>query len=864
MPPVDQADTGRVTTLLEEARRAHGRGWILIPLRGKRPVMEGWSHAPAPELKTVEQWAGQGNLGVRTGQVSGITVVDDDTDDGSGTKDLGLPVTPAVITGSGRWHFYFKCPDGGLGNSSGRLAPHVDVKGDGGQVVLPGSRHPDTGKTYEWVPGLSPEDVPLAELPPGIVEKLRTRRPKSKPGASVQGDTTRLRNYGRAALRNAIAHLGSAEEGARNETLNREAFSLGRLVGGGALDRTEVETSLREAALHAGLAESEVEATLRSGLDAGISEPIAARTLASDTAMNGSAPGQGRSTTTNPSRPSIQVVAGELTQIVDLAEKSLMSEARDRIYQRGSQLVRVVRQPQAGLAHGIKRPKNALVIRALDVVHLIERLTACSGWTKWDARRGKEVAIDCPARIAATLLAREGYWRVPVLRAVIEAPTIRPDGSVLEQAGFDEATGLYFDPGDTSFPPVPAHPTRDDAVRALELLKWPISEFPFATKYDQAAALAGMVTAVVRSSIRTAPLIAVSAPDRATGKSLLTDVLAMIATSRVAAVMTQGKDEEEDRKRILAVLMEGDSPACIDNAVRPIDSSALCSVLTQDMYRDRLLGVSRMVSVPTSITWVANGNNLVLAGDVPSRAIQIYIDARRDRPGERKFATDLRTYIPEHRGELVAAILTIVKAYLEAGQPDQGLPVFGRYEGWTDWVRAPLVWAGEVDPYEGRKSIEALDPVRRRLHAFLTVAHQYLKGVAFSASQAIRKLSAVPDDGAASPKEILAEIAAGSNGDPDARRLGRWLGAHANRVEGALRIERDVDRQGMALWRIVEVRSVGDVGDVGSVQTPRERCQGEGGDIHIEGSGTLPRNPRNPPMEADRGGCDCLGGAGNG
>src|SRR5688572_20265908 len=120
---------------LAEVRKASQRGWALLPLNGKVPFRKGWQKAPVPTLAAAEGWAKEGNVGLRTGSVSGVVVIDDDTPDGSGVAGLDLPQTVTVETGSGKRHHYFKCPPGGLTNSSGNLPTGVDVRGDGGQVV---------------------------------------------------------------------------------------------------------------------------------------------------------------------------------------------------------------------------------------------------------------------------------------------------------------------------------------------------------------------------------------------------------------------------------------------------------------------------------------------------------------------------------------------------------------------------------------------------------------------------------------------------------------------------------------------------------------------------------------------------------
>jgi len=255
----------------------HSVGWSFTPLGGKRPVLKGWQSAPRESLEQALEWAAHGNVGLRTGQVSGLVAID--VDEGGDLEGLELPATVTVNTGGNGMHLYYRCGVP-LGNSSGRLGPHIDVRADGGQVVFPGSVHPDTGRTYEWAKGMSPWETKLAELPEHVIELLKappmptpTRAPASAPPRAPCRAKTQQQRYAAMALRLELNAVYTAREGERNDALNKAAFSLGTLIGGGYLDRTEVEEALRGAARAVGLEPRETEATIRSGIESGIKEP---------------------------------------------------------------------------------------------------------------------------------------------------------------------------------------------------------------------------------------------------------------------------------------------------------------------------------------------------------------------------------------------------------------------------------------------------------------------------------------------------------------------------------------------------------------------------------------------------------------
>ena len=788
-----------------ESAKGHGRGWAYTPVRGKRPFNKDWQLRPMPDLTAVRSMAAAGNIGVRTGSISGLIVIDDDTTDGSGVAQLDLPKTVTSITGGDGRHHYFRLPAGvTIGNSNSKLAPHVDVKCERGVVVAVGSVHPETGKIYEWAPGLSPDEIEIAEPPAHIVNALvRKKREGFAPGSP---EHDQMLEYASAILQRQVADLARVAEGKRNDALNRAGFILGRYVGAGLLDRFQVEEALHAAALAAGLEESEIVATMRSGIEAGILEPHDLRSLhkkARRFAEDGRFAGDPISD--DKRRPVITIEGGKLPEIVDAAEQALLHDDGPQLYQRENMLVRMTRSSSVQLHEGIKRPKGALLLTMIDPAYLVERFTRAACFQVFDGRIGDMKIVDCTQKIAATYLARRGFWCVPVLQAVVEAPTLRPDGSILQTPGYDESTGLFFDAGGIEFAPVPEEPTFDDAMAALALLQEIIKGFPFVELCDRSVALAAILTGLVRRSLRTAPLFAFRAPKMSSGKSLLADVVAMMSTGRPVPAMPQGKDEDEDRKRMLALLIEGEPVNCIDNIERPLASAALCSILTQTTFKDRVLGRTGTATVPTCATWLATGNNLIISGDLVTRSLVCDLDAKVEHPEEREFKVNLYRHIPDHRAELVPAALTVIRAYVVAGKPSQGLPIFGRFETWSDLVRSAIVWCGEADPNATRKRIEYVDPQRQVIEAVLRGWDAILQSKTVTTAEVIAAAKAPGSPEGVALHEALVEALGGVEQELQALRLGHWLAKYERRPESGLRLERAGDRQGTALWRVCHV-----------------------------------------------------------
>src|SRR6516164_3248484 len=216
----------------------------------------------------------------------------------------------------------------------------------------------------------------------------------------------------------------------------------------------------------------------------------------------------------------------------------------------------------------------------------------------------------------------------------------------------------------------------------------------------------------------TAPLHAFSSPAAGTGKSLLVDCCSVLATGRLMPVSAQGKTEEELEKRLGAALLAGDTAVSIDNCDHTLEGSFLCQALTQHRLNIRILGQSRNVETPVNATLFATGNNLVLAGDLTRRALRCAMDAKCERPELRSFNVNAVEAARQQRGGLVAAALTVLRAWHVAGER-LNLSTFGSFEEWSHRIRAPLVWLGKVDPCETLAEIRENDPYRGALVAVI-------------------------------------------------------------------------------------------------------------------------------------------------
>lgn len=408
---------------------------------------------------------------------------------------------------------------------------------------------------------------------------------------------------------------------------------------------------------------------------------------------------------TEDGRRIIRVIDGELPRIVDEAEAALMEQAGG-VFAHGTRPVRV------GAWDATGQPPNApirqfgsAVLFELVEPWMVEALTRAAIWERWDQRSNDWRRIDAPAKVAKTLLARAGSWRFPHLTGFCESPTLSPAGRVIADPGYDPDTGLYL-VHDLALRPInlERETRKVQAHDAANYLQDLFSTFPFVSDSDRAAAVALLMTCVMRRLLPAAPIGGISASTPRTGKSKLARVIALIARGQYPSILNIGQDETETEKRVDAALLDGDPVVMIDNVSRAIRSDTLCQVSTEPLKDARVLGASKKVRCPTNVAWLVTGNNLTMLGDLAARTMMIHLDAGMERPEERTFddvpadRRDIEHFALAQRPEALRACLLVAKSYIDAGAPDVGTRRWSDFRDWDRLCRSPLIWAGLADP----------------------------------------------------------------------------------------------------------------------------------------------------------------------
>jgi len=267
------------SALLDAALWYAARGWRVLPLVPRAKVPLGrlaphGCHEASTDVGVIRDWWASepsANVGVATGVGSGVWVLDLDGQPGRDSwaglvRQHGAAPTMGQRTGSGGAQGVYSWPSAAqldgreLGNRAG-VRPGVDVRGEGGYVVVPPSVHP-CGAAYRWVRRCAPAQAPRWLL--DRVAKARpepVRRPPRLAGYQYPGGTA----LGRARLAGLVRTVVESPSGERNQRLNWACWQAAGHVQDGEIPLADAMAALVEAGTAAGLTSVEVERTVRSG-----------------------------------------------------------------------------------------------------------------------------------------------------------------------------------------------------------------------------------------------------------------------------------------------------------------------------------------------------------------------------------------------------------------------------------------------------------------------------------------------------------------------------------------------------------------------------------------------------------------------
>lgn len=787
-------------------------GWRVLPLNGKIPLLKAWQREASSDPGTIADWQDQypnANVGILTGDK--FFVLDVDVKNG-GTDTLAdleaehgdLPRTVQARTGSGGSHYLFKLPDFPVSNSAGKVGPGLDIRGTGGQIVVAPSVT-EAGR-YTWVN--APWDVEIADAPAWLLELIRQRpdaepapvvRPTFPPasaevldaarrsldvhGPAIQGNGGDDHTFVAAALLVHDFALTDAEAWPLfvdwNDDCNppwSESDLRSKLRGGSAYGklpygcrRTMDVVQTARMLISQWQQSGSIDATVLSpklrvlALDDVTARAVVEQEWHAATGLAGRSLGLPR-----PKAPVIDVPRGtilvntELAVVADAATKAIAA----RVFSRNGVLCEVAKQER-------------IFIHDLERAGLVDLMSQSTTFIRNDPKQGT-VTIAPPDPVAAILQARRNHAGVRVIEAVTASPIFLPDGTILEEEGYNEQARVYLTPSVTVS--VPSEPTLADAHAAVAVFRDLLCDFKFASEADFSSWLSALLTPLVKAATGNAPapLTCISASSPGIGKTLLTKTIAHIVTGDDPEIRPYNpRDPAEWGKRLTAFVKAASPVNVFDNCNGPIGDDALDRLITASTWSDRQLGATEAPPLPVVSTWLATGNNIEPVGDTVRRVLMVRLDVMDERPQERTgFKYDLEGgHAKEHRADLLTAALTLLRAYHCAGRPDQALASWGSFKTWSALVRGAIVWAGLADPFlTQQRASEELNEPENQAHDF------WLEIVAASdgsAAEIVKLANARDAQGVLGLRESLSQ-----------HHLKRFLGRFVDKPRAGQRIRR--------------------------------------------------------------------------
>ena len=459
----------------------------------------------------------------------------------------------------------------------------------------------------------------------------------------------------------------------------------------------------------------------------------------------------------------ITIAPGEVNRIVAAAETEL---ARTGLYfQRSGRIVRLERSSITG----------NLQLQEVNANSLLVDLSALTRWQHYDGRSKKVVPCDPSPKYLSAILESGRHQALPEIIGIARQPMIDERGRVSKKAGYNAVNKLYADFDERAYEVLDS-PTQEDALKALAELETLLEEFPFEAECDKSAALSAILTAVVRSQLKLAPMIHVQAHLPGSGKSYLTALIAAFATCDEVAASSFPKDDEECRKFLHSQLLSSPAAIIFDNLTTDIYAfKSLCMAITEPTFNARILGASRTAEVSTRTQLLSSGNNVGPVEDMTRRVLTICLNPADSNPAEREFRhPNLIEDLRANRAHFVSCALTVISAWMLAGRPiPDRKKTLNSFMQWGEWCRFPLLWLGRSDPATRLFDLMSNDPEREQTAQIFDVLWRVFKGNAFSVKNVAAKIrsSGFDDD----IFDAFEEAGLSSGGSLDRRRLGWWF-----------------------------------------------------------------------------------------
>lgn len=756
--------------LLKAALDYGRRGWKIFPiLEGTKdqPLIRQWGVRASSDADQITKWWTKwpdANIGLAC-MLSGIGVVESDPPDEQdalhGEETLrnlenfeGKRLTDTLMAKSPRGgnHYFYR---GRVATTVGKIGPNVDTRGvgsgNGGYVVLAPSRRPEG--LYEWI-----NDLPVADIDQWVVETCGAsidngpapQEPLVEWDEPVNVERFRdfLANDAKPSKQGAGGDANLLQVAVIGKDMAISEELCGELMAEIWNTRCEPPWQLGDCDPKDNLFVKVHNAYLYcrdnppgiNTAEADFGADPEPQPTKEEKREQEKIREKNDAMVVRGKRPMVVVSRGNLPKAARKTKKLLIEDsqkpdcaASDMLFRRGTLVAHLSR--------------NALSEEDQDrghdeEFHVVDDLLVRNATKHWLGDRAERaiyfcvldedkdgktifVPIDAPDKLMMRVTEIITKQDFPKLTGTVEAPTLRRDHSLLVTPGYDKKSGLFYDLGHTTFPEISDKPTKGQARAALELFTGPrgiLHDFPFTDAPGEpkglslAVAVAMLLTSVARRCLPYAPMFCIDAFEAQSGKTLLGMICGALAVGRKIAARSWQTDEYQRHHALAMALETGDPVLLFDNLgpSAPLEGDTFNLAITSEFLKTRRLGSNTgkdEIYVPTNALLIGTGNHLVVQGDMAEGRVLIS-KIVPDRPlGQRSFLyRNLLDHVLEHRPQLVAGLLTILRGYVAA--KDKREPTKFRLREWGDLIAASVAWLGLPDPCLAEQRSQGTDPER--------------------------------------------------------------------------------------------------------------------------------------------------------
>lgn len=419
------------------------------------------------------------------------------------------------------------------------------------------------------------------------------------------------------------------------------------------------------------------------------------------------------------------------------------------------------------------------------------------------------------------------------LKSIAHLPFATPDGALVTKVGYDMKTSIFADFASDALLAIPENPSHEQLVQALQTMVGPWAGYILATNHDRAAMVSAIITAVCRPALDISPAYFFDAPVQGSGKTKFAAALAALTRGKrggISPFVDGAGVEAETMKKLVAMLLNGETFWLIDNVVGTWKSAVIAGLITQGTLSDRILGSNSWYRGEARLMICATGNNASLDADLSRRFIRIRIDAGVETPQGRNFAFDPVDKALSMRMEIASAVLIVIQGFWAAKPVSSGRGDAG-FSEWNRLVRQCVLWLASSGIAEAAGLGALGDPAHSIIEEAGTsdlesIAHQMLitglrdafPGVTFQSKDVLQLWETGEhrdvDDAAGMVREGLgALLRQPVHIRPNVISIGKVLQNRRDRqINGMAFRQVGSDRNRVAMWMVIAEGSAGDAG----------------------------------------------------